>query len=166
MKHFIAVLTLTTLSFGAFAVDSASDNSDTLYLKGSVGKKISIKVNPTLAAEALNLVGVQNDVIVAQVTEKANVNAGYKVTITSANGGHLVNQDDNTQSISYTLKYNDALIELESPDNVDNNVASYSSKQLSPIDREVSISYTGATLEEDMLAGDYDDTVTFSIAAN
>lgn len=163
MKKSLSIMLLATLSFGAFAAPVLTD-SDTLVLKGSVDKKVSIVVTPDANAILLDLTASPTDLKVADVTEKANVSAGYKVTITSANAGKLVNEDDNTESISYTLKYEGAAIELISPA-AGNNEVEYLTKQLQPVDREVTISYTGDE-EEDLLAGDYSDTVTFAISAN
>ena len=163
MKKTLAILTLATLSFGAFAAPVLTD-SDTLLLKGKVEKKVSIVVTPEANAILLDLTASPVDLKVAEVTEKANVTAGYTVTITSANAGKLVNEDDNTESINYTLKYNGAAIELASP-SAGNNEVEYLTKQLQPVDRDVTISYVGDD-EEDLLAGDYSDTVTFGIAAN
>lgn len=159
MKKFTTALTLTALSLSSFAATTGD-----LLLKGTVNPKVSIVVTPETISNTLDLSTSQSDLLVAQVTERANVNAGYKVSITSANAGLLINQIDNAHSVAYSLKYNGEAINLISPDGI-NNVANYSTKQLMPIDRAVTISYTGAP-EEQMLAGDYQDIVTFSISAN
>lgn len=163
MKNLIAALTLTSLTFSAFAADVLTD-SDTLSLKGKVDKKVSIVVTPTASALLLDLSASPGSLKVADVTERANVSAGYKVTITSANGGKLVHESDSSEFVSYDLEYNSNPIVLSNPSAGQNEV-SYTARQLQPVDRDVTISYTGRTAES-MLAGDYTDTVTFAIAAN
>lgn len=159
MKKTLAALVLTSLSFSSF-----SATTDELLLKGTVNPFLSIDVLPETISTTLDLSTSQSDLLVAQVRERANVNAGYKVTVTSANQGKLVNALDSNHSVSYSLKYNASAIELIAPA-AGNNEISYSTKQLAPIDRAITISYTGQ-LESDMLAGEYSDTVTFTIAAN
>lgn len=160
MKSF-ALLALATFTFSAIG---AATDSDTLFLKGKVNKKVSIVVTPEPGAILLDLSTTQLDLKVASVEERANVNAGYTVTITSANGGKLVNGSDSNYSVDYTLKYNNDPIVLASPAAGENEIP-YLTEQLAPIDRDVTISYAGDE-EEDMLAGNYTDTVTFAISAN
>lgn len=161
MKRSLSIIMLATLSFSAFA---AQTDSDTLLLKGKVAKKVSIVVTPAAEAALLDLSSDQTNLVVASVEERANVNAGYKVTITSANGGKLVNGSDDDYSVAYTLKYNSVAVPLISVTAGDNEIP-YTTEQLAPIDRSVTISYLGDDVE-DMLAGTYSDTVTFAISAN
>ncbi len=152
MKHFIAALTLTAFSFSTFAATSA-----TLQLKGNIAAKMSIEIdNPVV--DDLNLVDGMDDEVIAVVTEKSNRKAGYKVNISSLNGGVLKN--GTLDSIAYDLTYAGVLVgaSLEVP---------YADQQAlgNGTDRNVAITIL-PQVEEEKVSGNYTDTVTFTISAN
>lgn len=153
MKSFLT-LALLSLSFSAI-----SATSDTLLLKGNVPSRVSIAVDAELLASSLPLDISQNDSKVATVTEKSNSKNGYKVTISSANGGVLVHEDG-VETFDYVLSYDGSSLDLSSPVVQDNPAAAAVN-----VNKIVGITYTGID-EELMVEGDYTDTITFSIAAN
>ncbi len=147
----LAVLAMTTSSFAA--------TSGTLLLKGQVGAVLSILVTPETIAATLPLDVSQTDTKVASVNEKSNSSTGYKVTISSANLGNL-KRTSGTELFPYTLSYDGAAVDLSAAD-----VFSNPSAAAVNVDKDVAISYTGVPAEN-MVAGEYSDTVTFEIAAN
>lgn len=151
-KSLLALLSLTSLS--AFAATTA-----TLQLKGIVPSVVSISVAPETIATSLPLDITQSNTRVAKVTEKTNATNGYKVTVESVNKGKLVRSGGQEQ-FSYSLTYNGQGVNLQSAQAI-----SYSSSVKGEQVRDVNISYQGVPAES-MVAGDYIDTVTFSIAAN
>lgn len=153
---FRSFFTLTILfsSIGAYAATSA-----TLLLKGNVPEIMSIQVSPETLATNLPLSQTQTSAKVAVVQEKSNSNTGYKVTIGSANNGKLV-RNTGTEQFPYSLSYNSQTLNLASPVVISNPGASAVTRN-----RDVAISYTGVP-EEQLVAGDYSDTITFTISAN
>lgn len=150
MKTFIAILALTTSSM-ALAATSA-----TLQLKGTVQQLLDISIQAEGAATNLNLTQNAANLKVATLTEKSNSSTGYKVTVSSQNQGKLKN--GNAQ-FSYTIGYNNQQLTLTSPQTQSYSAGAYN------VQRDVTISYTGQA-QENLVAGDYTDTLTFSIAAN
>ncbi len=155
MKNFTAALLLTTLTTGALAATSGQ-----LLLKGNVPRLLSITVTPETIASSLPLNTTQANTKVATVNEKSNSNTGYKVSIASANAGKLVHESVASSSINYTLSYNSNSVNL-----VSGQTFTYSSAASVNSNRDVKISYTGVP-HENLVEGDYADTVTFTIAAN
>lgn len=145
---------LTFTSATTFAATSA-----TLLLRGNVPEIMSIQVTPETLATNLPLSQTQTNALVAVVQEKSNSNTGYKVTIGSANNGKLV-RVNGTEQFPYSLSYNSQSLNLASPVVISNPVAAAVTNN-----RNVAISYTGV-VEEQMVAGDYSDTITFTISAN
>ena len=147
----LAALVITTSSFAA--------TTGTLLLKGQVGQVLSITVTPTAIATTLPLDVTQNDTKVATVNERSNSITGYKVTVSSANQGKLV-RTNGSEVFSYNLKYGGQTANLGSPQTFSTGTAAAVN-----VNKDVTISYTGVPAEN-MLAGEYTDTVTFVIAAN
>ncbi len=153
MKTWI-VATLALMTFTASAATTG-----TLLLKGTVAVKVDIEVDPEAIASTLPLSVSQSNTKIAVIKEKSNSNTGYKVTISSANLSNL-KRASGTQLFPYTLKYNNVALNLASP-----VVQSYTTAASVNASKDLTISYTGVPAE-DMIAGDYTDTVTFTIAAN
>lgn len=133
----------------------------TLNLIGIVPKKVEITVTPKPIASTLDLTTTASDLSVGTVTGKSNVNAGYKLTIISANAGKLVNSVASPvllTQVSYTMKLDAASVNLTSSTELN-----FTGK--TPFTKDVTISYTGidAVLYEE---GNFTDTVTFTISAN
>lgn len=153
MKKFIAALTLTTLSFSTFA----TSNQAVLELKGNIAPKMSISINNPEVD--LDLVNGHDDEVIAVVTEKSNRKEGYKVTISSTNGGVLKN--GLLDSISYDLTYGTTALTNASGE------IEYDDQQALGLgsDKNVKITVAPQT-EESKVSGDYSDTITFTIANN
>lgn len=135
-----------------------SATTGTLVLTGVLAKKVEITVTPKPAASALDLETTQSNLSVATLTGKSNVNAGYKITVSSANLGKLVHSSSPTDFVNYTLKIDAASVALTS-----SSFVNYTGK--GSFSKDVSISYTGVDpfgLEN----GSYSDTLTFTISAN
>ena len=153
MKKFLA-LTLATMSLSSFAATQAD-----LVLKGTVAPILSISVSAAAAASSLDLSQAATDVAVGSVTEKSNSRLGYKVTAKSTNGGKLVNVDDSTSYVPYSLSYDGSAITLAT---TDSQIYSTSSVRGTKI-KDLLISFNKPS---DLAAGSHEDTVTFTIVAN
>lgn len=155
MKKLISTLTLSAFSFSVFAATSA-----TLNLKGSIEEKMSIEVQNNALATSLDLLVPRTNFKIAEVVEKSNRKAGYKVSIASANNGKLKNGA--LDEIAYTLSYGGQALLLNGSD-----VQTRANTQAlgNGVVKDVSISYA-AQVETEKVSGDYTDTVTFVISAN
>lgn len=153
MKKLIA-LTLATLSFSSFAA-----LNDTLVIKGNVPSRVSISVTAESIASNLPLSTTQELTKVATVNERSNSNRGYKVTISSANNGVMV-RSGGSETFAYTLTYAGVDLTLSSAVEQDHPSAAAVNT-----DKDVEISYIGKPAEE-MVEGEYSDTITFAIASN
>lgn len=140
---------------GAFAATSG-----TLYLKGTVPALLSISVSPESVASSLPLNTSQTDTKVASVNETSNSNTGYEVSISSQNAGKLVHESVSSSSINYSLKYGTSSVNLAS-----GQTFTYASPASVNKDSDISITYTGVP-HASLIQGDYEDTVTFTIAAH
>ena len=152
---------LISTVFLAISMSSFAATTGTLLLQGSVAQKISLAITPASVASALDLSVSQTDLVVASVNERSNSKTGYKVTITSANLSKL-KRTGGSDDLGYTMKYNGSAVALSSAAGTtitDSNASTVNTN------KNVSISYTGVAAEL-MVEGTYDDTVTFSIAAN
>lgn len=116
-------------------------------------------MTPETIAATLPLDVSQTDTKVATVNEISNSSTGYKVTISSANLGSLI-RSGGSEAFPYALKYNGSSVNLAAPQVFTNPSAASVN-----VNKDVSISYTGVPAEN-MVAGEYVDTVTFEIAAN
>lgn len=157
-KIFLA-LALLGMSTSAISATSGS-----LNLKGKVEKILSISVTPAAGADLLDLSASQTDLNVAQTLEKSNSNTGYKVTVSSLNNGKLL-RDTGTETLTYTAKYNSTTLNLTNSNAVPVTGKSVSASGIYSATSNFTISYTGID-PTTMVAGDYSDTVTFTIAAN
>jgi len=146
-------LALVVTSFTAVA-----GTTGTLNLKGKVPLSLSLTLTAESIATVLPLDISQVDTKVATVNEKSNAANGYKVTITSTNLGKLKRQYG-TQTFNYVLKYDNVVLDLSAP------IVQAHPGVFDNVNKDVSISYTGIP-SGDMAAGDYLDTVKFTIAAN
>lgn len=150
MKLLLTTLLLTTTAI-SFAATTA-----TLQLKGTIAQVLDISIAAEGVATSLNLTQNASNLKVATLTEKSNSNTGYKVTVSSLNNGKLKN---GTALFPYTLGYNSQQLNLSSPQTQTYAIGAYN------VNKDVSITYTGVA-QESLVAGDYTDTVTFTIAAN
>ncbi len=151
----IAALTLTT---SAFAAGSAN-----LLLRGTVGVINDISIT-TVGSNNITL-DIENGEInkhVADATEISNSSSGYKIMVSSINGGLLQNTSVPTQSTSYSLSYDGGVPTAVTtvPSQI-KNVGSLSGLSIDNSSIRVNVDALPTAL-----AGTYEDTVTFSIVAN
>lgn len=144
---------LTLLSFEAFAQSSAP-----LILKARVAQKLILTVTPVPMATTLPLDTTQNDLKVATASVVSNSASGFKVLVSSANMSNLKRLGGN-QLFPYTMKYGNIQIPLNSP-----TATEFLSDGVINTSDNLTISYTGKPLDT-MVAGEYQDTVTFTISA-
>lgn len=154
MKITLAALILTLTSFSLKAATTA-----TLLVKGVVPQILSIAVSAETIATSLPLSTSQTNTKIATIQEKSNSQTGYKVTISSANQGKLV-RTGGSQQFSYSMSYNNSTLNLNS-----SVVLTNSGSSAVTVNKDLKISYTGVASHL-MVAGDYVDTLTFTIAAN
>lgn len=154
MKKTFLTFTLLLMTVQAFAGTTA-----TLLLKGTVPQILDVAVTAEVVASNLPLTVSQTATKVATVRESSNSNTGYKISITSANQGKLI-RASGTEQFLYSLAYDGASVNLSSAVVLKRPGASAVS-----VNKNVTISYTGVP-SASMVAGDYTDTVTFTIAAN
>lgn len=147
MRYLILML-LTTQLYAA--------TTGSLLLKGNMPAILELTVTPETAATNLDLTTDQTDVKVATVQERSNSSTGYTVTIDSANLGDLV-RVEGTETVPYTMKYDGSAVDLSSTHTINNPSAAAVA-----VNKDVSVSYSAQTV----VAGDYEDTITFSIQSN
>lgn len=156
--HFFKI-TIALFIMICFVGGAKASNTATLMLRGNIPSLMSISVNPTPEAQNLDLTSTQTDLLVARVQEVSNSNTGYSISVSSQNTGNLVHTD-NSANIPYTMKYDGQVLNLESTATISHPSVSAVSQN-----KDIEISYTGQSPEE-AVAGDYEDTITFSISAN
>lgn len=147
------ILSLTSLS-------SLADTSASLVLKGVVPEIMSLSMASENLATNLPLQTSQNNSKVGTITEISNSKTGFKITAVSTNSGKL-KRSNGSQTFDYRLFYQGQDLNLQNGTSVIVN----SSPAAVNRTRDVTITYTGIPSEQ-LVAGDYTDTITFSIAAN
>ncbi len=153
MKNFIA-LSIATLSFSSFAATQAD-----LLLKGVVSPILEISIDHEAVASNLDLGQKATSLKVATLTEKSNYHSGYKIKAKSTNSGKLVNTSDANSFVNYTLTYNGSNVPLTSA-----STQIYQTANLrGTYTKDLKISYNQPS---ELSAGNYTDTVQFTIEAN
>jgi hypothetical protein len=155
MKLKLIIMSLL-ISSSVFAASSG-----TLLLKGTVLVSSDVVVVPLAKATTLNVTTGEVSTSVANVNETSNNRLGYKINLTSANGGKLKLTTDVTKTISYTMDYAGKVLTLSTTAQTAKTVSSLSAKTTST--SLVKITTTGNI---NALGGDYTDTVTISIVSN
>jgi hypothetical protein len=156
MNHFFkaSILAATLFSTSVWAATTGN-----LVLRGNVPAILSIEITAEAVATELDLSTSQTDLKVASVEERSNSNSGYQVSVSSLNSGSLV-RAGGSESINYTMKYNGAAVDLSAGSSFNNPAAASVTAN-----KDVTISYTGQYFDT-LVAGNYEDTVTFTISAN
>lgn len=140
------------------AAHAASTGNITIY--GTVPLACNITVTATTNATSgnpLDLSVNQTDVAVATVNEACNKNAGYTVTLASANSFKFVGQTLSSDQLSYSLKYNSVAVSGPTITNAAARTAS------GGVNKNLTLSLTG---DASLGSQEYRDTLTFTIAAN
>jgi len=146
-----AAILMVALAGNQFHSASAEGSAQaTLTLRATVPAACAITLSSENALLDLNS-GVTN-LPVATVEERCNAANGYTVSITSKNGGSLAS---GTANIGYTMSYGD---------NSTGNGALAAERSASGAARQTTLSVS-VPAASNRVAGDYEDTVTISIAA-
>lgn len=153
MKTIAAVLLLLS------SISTWGATTAVLNLKGVVAENLELEIVPETLATNLPLDQAVTNQKVGTVREKSNIKDGYKVSVSSQNGGKLVRSGDAANFVTYQLIYNGQVINLSSTPTV-----IYTNASRGQFLRDLNITYSRPA--EDMAAGDYADTVTFSITPN
>lgn len=165
------IMTIAIVVAGIVAVTGfaqTTTDSGTLNLTGTVPKIVNINVVADPAASSLDLTQDATDLLVATVTETSNVQAGYTVTVESANAAASgtdsaffdSSASGNTDTLDYSLSYGGSAVSFSGgaaavlTDASDKTAAS-------GVTNEVRIAYTA----KHMYNGTYEDTLTFTIQA-
>lgn len=146
-------LALLTSTFTFAATDSAI-----LNLRGVVDAVVEISITPESDAQSLDLSTTVSDKKVATVVESANVLGSYTVDVSSDNAGNLRHANGN--NFAYTMTYGAQAVNLAT-----GSTFTRTGTPQVPQSYDVDISYTGVP-EASMVAGEYTDSVTFTITAN
>lgn len=130
-----------------------------LRLKGQVPRTFSLALTPELIAANLPLNTTQSNTRVATIDLRSNSLNGYRITISSANGGKLVHQSVTGSTLPYSLRYNSRVLNMSSARSL-----TFSARGLVRRSVPIQISYTGVPYDR-LVQGDYSDTVTFTISS-
>lgn len=150
MKILIAAFLLSTQTF--------AQTTAPLQLKARVAQKMGLSVTPLGVATTLPLNQTQVDLKVATGTITSNSASGFKVLASSAHFSNLKRIGGN-EVFAYTMKYGNIQIPLTS-----STPTEFLSTTRLNVTDNLTISYTGKPIDS-MPAGEYQDTVTFTISA-
>jgi len=152
-----ASLSLVALSItAAFAMPAQAADSGKIELQGRVGENCTVAVAQLPKATALDIIAGEKDAQVANVVESCNIGAGYKVSLTSANAGQLLNPLTGAQPVGFSVAYDNAAGAIEKELVALRDTAQFG-KQV-----PVLVSFPA---NPQAIAGTYSDTVTVTIAA-
>lgn len=150
---------LATLVLSSFSVIAGT--TATLNLKGTVAAVTEISVAADAAAQALTIASGSSNLKIATVSETCNDKDGYDIFMSSINGGKLIHSLDATKSTGYQIAYGSAAMTI--PSTTPTKIKTVSSLSgLTTNASDVKITVTSAP---NAVAGDYNDTLTFTIAA-
>ena len=155
MKKLIVLVASLAVS-GVFAATTGE-----LILSGLVNTVFSITVTADPAASSLDIEGGENATKVATVAEQSNNPGGYKIRVSSDNGGKLINNTNANSFLSYQISYGGG-------SNLQPSVSATTVKTVASLaspanaNSDVTISFTG---KSDALGGTYSDRLVFEISA-
>lgn len=159
-------LLVVVLMFGAigsvFAESTPADNSVSINLSGTVEPKISLQIDVT-DYSTLDLESDVTDLQVAEITEKSNIAGGYEISVLSTNGFELARTDGSdpidVTTLAYTIKYGGG-----ASVSADGVISSPTTRTNQSGDaKALTVSYNAANAF--LYSGTYEDTLTFTIAA-
>ncbi|WP_119677521.1 spore coat protein U domain-containing protein [Indioceanicola profundi] len=134
------------------AGSAAAATSGTIKLNGKVDLACSVSVQDL--NQQLNLAGGDSNKAVGKVTETCNSGNGYRISISSQNGGKL--RGERGTEIGYQVNYDNQGGTLGSAMNVDRAGARFGQQY------DLKVSVQGS---DQYIAGAYEDTLTVTIAA-
>lgn len=153
MKYlFLFIITLTA--------NAASTGN--LLIQGTVASVNDIIVTPVTGVyDTLDIVNGETSTI-ASVSETSNNLTGYKINLSSANGGELRNTLNSSKKTTYTIGYNGAShVSVTTTPSQVKNVSSLPALTTNTSAVQITVvAYPAAP------AGTYQDTLTFTILAN
>ena len=157
-KLLLASVAAVGLVFAAMP-SQAGVASDTIQLSSTVGQDCTITV--ANKDGVLDIVAVETNKKVADITEDCNETAGYSITISSANIGNLEGTGalagNAGASVDYTVYDTATAVDLATDAAVSRSGANFASTN------GLFVTVGGSNTR---LAGSYEDTITVSIAAN
>lgn len=162
-KRAMLILVVGILSVFILSIPANAATTGSLTLSGSVAVNQSIVITPNGSNNVnLNILTGETDRNVASVAETSNNAIGYKIEVSSAGNGYLVNTGDSSKKTPYQLGYNGGTkVTLTTITQVLKNVSS-----LSGLTTNNSAVLLDVTAYPGAPAGTYLDTVTLSIVAN
>jgi hypothetical protein len=165
-KKSLILSTLSIFILSAIAISSANAaSSGTLTLSGNVAAVNDIVVTPNGTNNtSLNITSGETGKGVASVAESSNDLNGYKITMSSANGGQLQLAGNSAKYTTYQISY--AGGSYVTPPLSASPVTVKSVNSLSALTTATSTVAVNVTAYPTALAGTYSDTVTFSIVGN
>jgi hypothetical protein len=166
VKRSFISLTLSNMALIALTMSAAhAASSGTLTLSGTVAPENDILVTPNGSNNTtLNILAGETGKNVATVSETSNDINGYKIQIYSANGGQLRLANQPSKYTNYQISYNGGSYvtpPLASSPTTVKNISS-----LNALTTSSSAVTVNVTSYPTALAGNYSDTVTFSIIGN
>src|ERR1051325_4469482 len=157
MKN-IAIIAIALLTANAHAASSG-----TLFLQGTVPSINDITVVPNGSNNtALDILNGETNKNVATVTEVSNDALGYKIFISSLNGGELRLAGNPSQKTTYTISYDGGA--AAQPGTVAAQAKNVSS--LSSTTTHNSAVLVNVVASPNAVAGTYSDPVPLAIVAN
>ncbi|WP_207762328.1 spore coat protein U domain-containing protein [Niveispirillum lacus] len=148
LRPFLAVLAILGAVSPANAVNSVP-------IKGTVETNCTVQVSQT-STNSIDLVRGTSRLNVARVREHCNLGNGFKISITSANAGSLMDAAGN--KVPYTISYDNS--------GVRSLAAGVVLTRTSPALVVTTKNFTVTVpAKADAIAGSYADTITISIAA-
>jgi len=136
----------------------------TLQLQGIVPAVLALTVTSEPSATSLDLSTTQTDLKVATITEESNSASGYKITVSSANDGDF-KRNSGAETFTYSLKYGSTTLNLVGSSVTPVTAKTQSTSGVYNVNTDIDISYTGVSLTT-LVAGTYQDILTFEISAN
>ncbi len=156
-------IALTMMSTLALSTSVFAATSGTLIIQGTVADQYALVITPNAATyQSLNIVAGSTATNVASVAETANNLNGYKIKLSSANGGELRHTSDATKKTTYTLSYNGAT--AITPSTTATVVKTVTT--LAGLTTNTSAVAVNVAAYASAPAGTYQDTLTISIEAN
>ncbi len=164
-KSVLVVLVMLVMASGAIFADSNAAD-DVLALSGSIDQILELSIAANSNASAIDLSGGEADLLVATGTVDSNTVTGFKIKATSVNydttdGARFLNDDGTADFfVPYSLTFGGTAVVF------DNTTFFFTSAANTTFESEAyDILLTVTADNGTYVAGDYDDTVTFTIEA-
>lgn len=162
MKHRFLTLSLGSM-FALLSQQALAATTGTLNLSGTVAvvSELTVTANGSNNS-SLDIVNGESNKLVGSATETSNNLAGYKIKLSSTNGGELRNTTDSSKMTTYKVSYNGDT--PATPSTTATTVKNVSS--LGALTTEISEIRVDVDAASTAAAGTYTDTLTLSIESN